>query len=461
MTFTHVQRKADRLQQPSSEPAPVALTDVQLKELGYDAASDKLAPRDRGYAQQAGELAPVQAKIQAKGQADGDVHRLASEGVQGSGGSLPHMDAIQTAFGHHDVSAVQAYSGGAASQATRGMGAEAYATGDKVAFGSSPSLHTAAHEAAHVVQQRAGVSLKGGVGASGDRYEQHADRVADLVVQGKSAQGALDEMAAPAPALQQKAQRDIQRKQAVQKRPRKKTISGAASGRMGPAAAAISHTKSVFSMGAGNQYDALKDTKFNSNYRLKVMRNFSKYWEYDYSIATLANQNPAALTHAMAEIAKGGNCGEHATVAYDYLNATAKGQKITKAAVKGFDHAFVLIGDLATEGDADIVVSDPWPSAATAVLWEDHFAYAVSSDRADIDVKMSTTADGSNAKDVIKAGIRLNALGLKTIEMAKTEEDTDQALKDGTDRSEGKKPWIWRHADTHATGKQFDYVPES
>ncbi len=75
------------------------------------------------------------------------------------------------------------------------MGAEAYATGNSVAFKESPSLHTAAHEAAHVVQQRNGVSLKGGVGQVGDKYEQHADQVADAVVQGKSAEGILDTMA--------------------------------------------------------------------------------------------------------------------------------------------------------------------------------------------------------------------------------------------------------------------------
>ena len=50
-------------------------------------------------------------------------------------------------------------------------------------------------KAAHVVQQRAGVSLKGGVGEVGDRYEQHADAVADLVVQGKPAESLLDPMA--------------------------------------------------------------------------------------------------------------------------------------------------------------------------------------------------------------------------------------------------------------------------
>jgi hypothetical protein len=45
------------------------------------------------------------------------------------------------------------------------------------------------------VQQRAGVMLAGGVGAAGDRYEQHADAVADAVVAGRSAEGMLDTMA--------------------------------------------------------------------------------------------------------------------------------------------------------------------------------------------------------------------------------------------------------------------------
>ena len=72
------------------------------------------------------------------------------------------------------------------------MGASAFATGDRVAFADAPDLHTAAHEAAHVVQQRAGVQLKGGVGEVGDSYERHADAVADLVVQGKSAESLLD-----------------------------------------------------------------------------------------------------------------------------------------------------------------------------------------------------------------------------------------------------------------------------
>ncbi|MCB9737471.1 MAG: DUF4157 domain-containing protein [Deltaproteobacteria bacterium] len=123
------------------------------------------------------------------------VHAAAAEGVAGSGSSMPHGDAIQSAFGRHDVSGIQAHVGGKAAEASSAIGAEAYATGSSVAFKDAPSLHTAAHEAAHVVQQRAGVSLAGGVGQSGDSYEQHADAVADAVVSGKSAEPILDKMA--------------------------------------------------------------------------------------------------------------------------------------------------------------------------------------------------------------------------------------------------------------------------
>ena len=75
-----------------------------------------------------------------------------------------------------------------------------------MAFASSPSLHTAAHEAAHVVQQRGGVQLKGSVGESGDAHEQHANAVADAVVQGKSAEALLDAYASGAgsPGVQRK-----------------------------------------------------------------------------------------------------------------------------------------------------------------------------------------------------------------------------------------------------------------
>jgi hypothetical protein len=119
---------------------------------------------------------------------DDDVHAIAQAGVAGAGGPLPHFDAIQRAFGpDHDVSHVRAHVGGAAAQAASQIGAAAYATGSSIAFARAPDLFTAAHEAAHVVQQRAGVQLLGGVGVDGDAHEQHADLVAARVVRGESA----------------------------------------------------------------------------------------------------------------------------------------------------------------------------------------------------------------------------------------------------------------------------------
>lgn len=138
----------------------------------------------------------VQLKAAAAGQAQGPgaVQEAAAAGIAGPGGQLPHLDRIQQSFGRHDVSGISAHQDGAASEAAGAMGARAYATGSHVAFAGSPDLHTAAHEAAHVVQQKGGVQLAGGVGQVGDRYEQHADAVADAVVAGQSAEGLLDQM---------------------------------------------------------------------------------------------------------------------------------------------------------------------------------------------------------------------------------------------------------------------------
>lgn len=146
-----------------------------------------------GLASPAPERAP---SVQRKG-AGADLEGPAAlaagaRGISGASTALPHADAIQRSFGRHDVSGIQAHLGGEASAASMTLGAEAYATGNHVAFAAQPSLHTAAHEAAHVVQQRAGLSLKGGVGQAGDSHEQHADAVADRVVRGESAEGLLD-----------------------------------------------------------------------------------------------------------------------------------------------------------------------------------------------------------------------------------------------------------------------------
>jgi hypothetical protein len=175
-----------------SRHADGASTDL-AKETGY--------PGKRTLTQDLPLIAPVQRAVAPAGdvgnqaQDNGRVHAAAARGTSGPSTELPYRERIQDLFGRHDVSKVQAHVGGAAAQGAAAMGAEAFATGDHVAFARAPDLHTAAHEAAHVVQQRAGVQLKGGVGQVGDKYESHADAVADSVVRGDSAEALLDQFA--------------------------------------------------------------------------------------------------------------------------------------------------------------------------------------------------------------------------------------------------------------------------
>lgn len=159
--------------------APAHEAPVQM--LPADGGDAMTGPKDREE-----QLAPAPAP-----EGSADVHAAAASGVKGSGGSLPFASQIQKAFGRHDVSSLRAHTGGAAQSAARSIGASAYASGSDVAFGGAPDLHTAAHEAAHVVQQRAGIDVAGGVGKAGDRYEQNADAVADRVVRGTSAEDLL------------------------------------------------------------------------------------------------------------------------------------------------------------------------------------------------------------------------------------------------------------------------------
>jgi hypothetical protein len=132
------------------------------------------------------------------------VQHTAQRGVAGPGEPLPYLDRIQRLFGRHDVSGARAHSDPAAAGAARALGAEAFTTGQDVAFAGTPSLHTAAHEAAHTVQQQAGVQPKDGMSAEGDTDERHADAVADRVIRGESAEALLDEapLAAGTPAVQ-------------------------------------------------------------------------------------------------------------------------------------------------------------------------------------------------------------------------------------------------------------------
>ena len=105
---------------------------------------------------------------------------------------LPFLDTIQRSFGHHDLSHVRVHTDSGAAAEALSIGAEAFTRGSDVTFARTPSLHTAAHEAAHVIQQRTGVDITGDIGREGDAYERHADEVAGRVAHGHSSEDLLD-----------------------------------------------------------------------------------------------------------------------------------------------------------------------------------------------------------------------------------------------------------------------------
>ena len=157
------------------EPRPLAARNRSLTSaVGGEALATGSAPVQRSASGSAAVPEPLQPVVQPA--------------IASSGGPLPHLERIQGAFGSHDISNVQAHIDPESSNL---LGAKGYATGDHVVFSGTPDLHTAAHEAAHVVQQRAGVHLSTGVSQVGDPYEQHADAVADRVVSGRSAEDLL------------------------------------------------------------------------------------------------------------------------------------------------------------------------------------------------------------------------------------------------------------------------------
>jgi len=73
---------------------------------------------------------------------------------------------------------VRAHTGSEAQQANADLGSRGYASGENVAL-SDTSLHTTAHEAAHVVQQGSGVHVDGGVGSAAVQLDGDEDIVGD------------------------------------------------------------------------------------------------------------------------------------------------------------------------------------------------------------------------------------------------------------------------------------------
>jgi hypothetical protein len=112
---------------------------------------------------------------------------VAQAGITGPGEKIPYLDSIQRSFGMQDLTGIRAHQGSQAAAANHALGSTAYALGDDVSFSDTPTLHTAAHEAAHVVQQRSGISVQDGGSRSEDEHERRVDQIADRVASGESA----------------------------------------------------------------------------------------------------------------------------------------------------------------------------------------------------------------------------------------------------------------------------------
>lgn len=226
-----------------------------------------------------------------------------------------------------------------------------------------------------------------------------------------------------------------------------KTVSAKAMTRLQHSADAIAATKRAIEF-QGNQIPALRATNLNSQYRLLVMRDaFAQpCWEYTPEAEALAAKHKEADVAAKADLAHGGNCGEHAWLAFHYLREKASGEPINRCAKRGLDHAFVIVGDTKNDKDADLAVSDPWPNNPTACLWEDHFAHC---SREEIQTSATMTADGNSYKAAIAAGLKLTAFGKKMAETKESDEKTREEIRDA------KANHYWNHDD--AASEKFEY----
>jgi len=234
-----------------------------------------------------------------------------------------------------------------------------------------------------------------------------------------------------------------------------RVISDEACRRLQMAQEAHDYARSKLTYGAGNQALAMADTNLNSTYRVQVARDDAKqYFNYPDGATRLAGlntQSQIAELAAKAELAQGGNCGEHAMVAYDYLRRTYPDEYLQLSRKEGLDHAFVIIGDPASDSSEELVVADPWPTSPTPVLWEDHFAYTADADK--LVAIASTRGDGRDyRREMIDAGLSLTDAGKKLIAHSASDADTEKVIRDG------KGHWGWTHSDTAAPGHHLQYV---
>jgi len=188
--------EVDRVYRPGQQ----ANTDGLTGEAGAGYASSLFNGDGRGAlydeATLGGESGPLAASVEEGGAPTGPVEGaeapadVAEQGFQGTPRALPHKDLVENRLGV-SLDGIQAFTDDKAAASNSKLGAAAYAAGSNIAFSNSnPDPSLVAHEATHVLQQRAGVIGGGGNGVE-TGGEAAAERVEAAVAGGGSAAGAL------------------------------------------------------------------------------------------------------------------------------------------------------------------------------------------------------------------------------------------------------------------------------
>lgn len=112
---------------------------------------------------------------------DSETLRVARSGFAGNPTQLPHSEKLSDVFGDRNTERIRAFTGEKATEAAEALGADAYSLDGKAAFRGAPTVETAAHETAHVLQQLPpdGSPAEHSGLASADQLEAEAEGVAE------------------------------------------------------------------------------------------------------------------------------------------------------------------------------------------------------------------------------------------------------------------------------------------
>lgn len=133
----------------------------------------------------------------------------------------------------------------------------------------------------------------------------------------------------------------------------------------------IKDVRQMLPYGAGNQIaDSQRTGGESSGRTVLAMQDAGKLQGQEGVIRNLLRMAGAAVTWGA------GNCQEQAAVTYTVLRSKCDAKtKVSYCIHSGSHHVFAAIGEPLVDPAGEVVIVDPWPINAQALLWEDHFCY--------------------------------------------------------------------------------------